>query len=217
MRIVLYTAISLFFTTKLCAQEAPLVWDESSVVDDWQRAVRDFRRDHNFGILLGQTKTRWKGSVENSLIDTESDATEITLQYSFHIPWSRGFGYSLGTSASVLLGDQGANNIQTHYRATLPGLELGLVWNLSDRFRLNFGAGYGWERVDGLKIDGREGRVSITEESISAKLSVDYFYKLTWAVRVEYEGTRFPKNASASYDLEKSIMRTRVGLIKHLL
>lgn len=217
MKIVLYAAVSLLFTAQLSAQEAPLVWDESSVLDNWERAVRDFRRDHNFGILLGQTQTRWKGSVDDRSIDTHSSASEITLQYSFHIPWTKGFGYSLGTSASVMLGDQGANNIQTHYRATLPGLELGLVWNINDRFRLNLGAVYGWERVDGLKIDDRPGRISITEESLSAKMSVDYFYKLTWAVRIEVEHTRFPENASASYDLEKSILRTRLGLIKHLL
>ncbi len=194
-----------------------MVWDESSIADDWRRAVRDFRREHNFGILVGQTKTRWKGIVDNVAVDTETDATEITLQYSFHIPWIKGFGYSLGTSSSVLFGDQGSRTLETQYRATLPGLEMGLVLNLNDRFRSNLGVVYSWERVNGLKVLGRPGRISITEESLSAQLSIDYFYKLTWAVRLEFEDSRFPKNASASYDLEKSIFRSRVGLIKHLL
>ena len=223
MKRIVYTAVSLLFTAKLYAQqpvlasEPPMVWDESSIADDWQRAVRDFRRDHNFGILLGQTMTRWKGSVDNVAVDTETDATELTLQYSFHIPWYKGFGYSLGTSSSVLFGDRDSERLETQYRVTLPGLELGLAWNLNDRFRTNLGVVYGWERVDGLKIEGRDGRVSISEESLSAKISIDYFYKLTWAIRIEVVGTRFPENASASYDLEKSLFRTRLGLIKHLL
>ena len=218
MKFFLYMAASLFLTTNLHAQETPLVWDESSVVEDWGRAIRKYRRDHNFGILFGQTTTHWKGSTDVvPRIDTETTASEITLQYSFHIPWTHGFGYSLGTSVSALLGDQGSDTIEMHYRASLPGLEIGLVWNANDRWRANLGVVYGWERVNGLKIAGQAGRMSLSEESISGKMSVDYFYKLTWAIRIEIEATRFPPNASASYDLEKSIFRTRIGLVKHLL
>lgn len=217
MRILLYLSLGLILSAKLHAEEKPLVWDEKSVGDDWNRAVRDFRRDHNFGILLGQTRTHWKGKTDAvPNVDTETSSTELTLEYSFHIPWGHGFGYSLGTSSSIQV-DQGKGSVTTHYRATLPGLDLGLVWNPNESFRLNLGLVYGWERVDGLKIDGQPGRLSLTEESLSGKFAVDWFYKLTWAVRLEYEETHFPKDAALGYDLEKNIMRLRLGLIKHLL
>lgn len=230
MRILLYLALGLILSCfpKLFAQERPFVWDEESVGDDWDRAVRDFRRDHNLGILLGQTRTRWKGRIETksvnngetvtteSIIDDETSATELTLQYSFHIPWTKGFGYSLGTSSSIQL-DQNDSRIKTHYRATLPGLELGLVWNASNSLRLNLGLVYGWERVDGFQVRGNPERVSVTEESLSGKFSIDWYWRLTWAVRFEFEETRFPQDAALGLDLEKNIMRVRLGMVKHLL
>ncbi|RYZ70103.1 MAG: hypothetical protein EOP09_06600 [Proteobacteria bacterium] len=217
MRRLLYLALGLILSPKLFAEERPLVWDEQSVGDDWDRAVRDFRRDHNFGFLLGQTRTQWKGRTDTALeIDEKTYATELTLQYSFHIPWSKGFGYSLGTSSSIQL-DQGESEVSTHYRATLPGLELGLVWNANSAIRFNLGVVYGWERVDGLRVKDEPGTISITEESLSGKFSIDVFWKLTWAVRIEFEDTHFPTDAALGNDLEKNIVRLRVGLIKHLL
>ncbi|MBC7660337.1 MAG: hypothetical protein H7249_11615 [Chitinophagaceae bacterium] len=217
MRLFIYMAAGFILTTNLHAEETPLVWDEASILDDWSRAVREFRRDHNVGILVGQTQTHWQGATAQvGSINTNTTGGEVTLQYSFHIPWTHGFGYSLGTSTSVIVGDH-SDTIEMHYRATLPGLELGLVWNINDHWRTNLGGGYGWERVDGLKVVGQEGRLSLSEETMSAKFSIDYFYKLTWAVRFEVALSRFPHNASASYDLENSIYRTRIGLIKHLL
>lgn len=219
MRIHLYIALALSLSSKLSAatEEKPLVWDEASVGDNWDRAIRDFRRDHNFAVLLGQTRTHWKGKTDVlPEIDTKTSASEITLEYAFHIPWSGGFGYSLGTSSSIQL-DQGRSTVRTHYRATLPGLEFGLVWNASNHLRFNLGAIYGWERVDGLKIDGQPNRLSLTEESLSGKFAVDFFWKLTWAVRLAYEETHFPRDAALGYDLEKGISRVRLGLVKHLL
>lgn len=217
MRILLYLALGLILSPKLDAQDKPLVWDEESVGDDWDRAVRSFRRDHNFGILLGQTKTIWDGKTDTvPNVKGKTFSSELTIQYSFHIPWARGLGYSLGTSSSIQL-DQAKGLVETHYRATLPGLELGLVWNASDRFRFNLGLIYGWERVDGLKIEGQAGRSSLTEESLSGSMSVDVFWKLTWAVRFEFVNNRFPGDAALGPDLQKDIVRYRVGLIKHLL
>jgi hypothetical protein len=217
MRRILYLALGLILSPKLVAEDRPLVWDEKSVGEDWNRAIRDFRRDHNFGLLLGQTRTQWSSlNGAASHTNDKSYATELTVQYSFHIPWSRGFGYSLGTSSSIQL-DQGESKVSTHYRTSLPGLELNLVWNASERFRFNLGMVYGWERVDGLRVEGMPGVVSFTEESLSGKFSVDVFWKLTWAVRIEFEETHFPADAIAKYDLQKSIARLRLGLIKHTL
>lgn len=217
MRILLYLALGLILSPKLLAEDRALVWDEASVGEDWDRAVRGFRRDHNFGLLLGQTETHWDGKTDTvPEIDTETSSSEITVQYSFHIPWGHGFGYSLGTSSSIQL-DQGSGAVKTHYRATLPGLELGLVWNASNRFRLNLGLVYGWERVDGLKVEDQPGRLSLTEEGLSGKFALDVFWKLTWAVRLELVSTQFPGDAALGHDLQKSIVRYRVGLIKHLL
>ncbi len=219
MRKSLYLASSLILSPKVYAEEEdrPFVWDEASVGDDWGRAVRDFRRDHNFAVLMGQTKTQWLGRTEAlPKVDTENSATELTLEYSFHIPWGYGIGYSLGTSSSIQV-DQKNSSLETHYRASLPGLELGLVWNPLDKLRFNLGMVYGWERIDGLKISGQPGRLSLTEESLSGKFSTDVFRRLTWAVRIEYEETHFPRDAALGYDLEKTIYRIRIGLLKHLL
>lgn len=217
MRLLLYLALGLILSPKVFAQEKPLVWDEQTVGDDWSRAVRDFRRDHNFGVLLGQVRTKWRGEKDAvSKVDTETFSTELTVEYSFHIPWGYGFGYSLGTSSSIQV-DQGSSQVQTHYRASLPGLDLGLVWNANDSIRFNLAAVYGWERLDGLKIVGETGRLSLTEESISGKFAIDWFYKLTWAVRIEYQQTQFPKDSSIGFDLEKNMTRLRLGLTKHLL
>lgn len=205
-----------------------LVWDETSDLVDWQRAIRDFRREHNFAVLAGQSSSDWNGRLSGTdEYRFQSEGYELGVAYSFHIPWSGGFGYTLGTSASVIAGETSKRDYEIHYRARLPGLELGLVWNLSHRFRLAATLVYGWERIDQLRLPNefQHRKLSLTGETLAYRIALDYFYQLTWAVRAEFETSAFcyPSKRNFCYfgeethELEKTSNHIRVGIVKHLL
>lgn len=205
-----------------------LVWDETSDIVDWQRAIRDFRREHNFSILAGRTISVWDGHLDGvTEYSFLSQGYEFGAAYAFHIPWTGGFGYTLGTSASVIAGEKSRDDYQIHYRARLPGVELGLVYNINQHFRLNATLIYGWERVDQLRLpkEFQHRKLSLTGETLAYRIALDYFYQLTWAVRVEFESSEFCYTSKQSFcyygkethELEKISNNARIGIVKHLL
>src|SRR6478609_667105 len=89
----------------LLAQEAtePLLRPE--LPKEWGRAVRGFRREHNFALSYGHAFNRWKGHLTDDPrpFAFRVEAHELRIQYSFHLPLIGGLGYYLGTEASVTM------------------------------------------------------------------------------------------------------------------
>jgi hypothetical protein len=197
------------------------MWSEGKTITDWSRALRNFRRDHNFAVNVGTVYTKWKGLLPgyDRKFSFETRGYSVGCEYSFHIPWGYGFGYRLGTSTGIIFSEQNDDKYETYYRAILPGLEAGIVWNASDRIRLSATFVYGWQRVDGLRFSPEWGdrKVSFTGETLSQKASLEYFYNLTTAAIITYDQGLFFYSESEKYEIQETTKALSVGIVKHLL
>ncbi len=202
------------------SKELPLVGVETASVN-WDKAIRGFRAEHNFSVGIGSDSSLLgaaKGT--GSRITSRSESLRAEVAYSFHLPIFKGFGYYLGSTAGLIREQFNDNQFQGNYNMILPGLDAGLAWNLSNRWRLGLGYTFGWQRVESLKIQDftDEGaKVSINGESVSYRASIDYFFKLSEAVRIEFEQFTFYFSAPAILDLEKNGRSLKFIFLKHLI
>jgi len=161
----------------------------------WERYVRGFRRDHNFSVSSGFSRGTWIvdkfEEIESEHFSSEGIYSKF--RYSFHIEIYHGFGYLLGSSIGY---HQALNNSKTNKRAFVakssyqfPGLLGGLVWDISPMWRISAATDLFLERYDSIKKQVSEGHdeevISITSESLDLFATIDYFYTLTWGIRLE--------------------------------
>ncbi|MCX6128333.1 MAG: hypothetical protein NTX25_04625, partial [Proteobacteria bacterium] len=188
---------------------------------EWSRAIRGFRGEHNFSIGYGYAVSQWQVhlSGHDEPIHFETRGHQVCMAYSFHLPIWQGVGYALGTRSSVLM-DASANQEKgSELSYGLPGLHAGLVWNISDHLRVGSGLEFGWQRIDQLRLPKiwNQKQIAITGETRSYYLAADYFYELSWALHLDYELTRLSYLTTESIDLYKNSKTWSLGILKHLI
>lgn len=212
---------SALFSPGLHAQEVtePLIRPE--LPREWSRAVRGFRREHNFSISYGYVLSRWKGHLTDStdIFSFANEGHQARLGYAFHLPLVGGVGYYLGTQTSALVAASSRNSVGGEISYGLPGLNVGLVVNASDRVRLSSGVELGWQRIEKLGLPERfeRKRISVTGETLTWNGQIDYFYELSWAVQLTYESSELTYASEESLSLRKLSRTWSLGILKHLI
>jgi hypothetical protein len=205
----------------LPAQEVtePLIRPE--LPREWSRAVRGFRREHNFSTSYGYVVSRWKGHLTDStdIFSFANEGHQARITYAFHLPLVGGFGYYLGTQTSALVAASSRNSEGGEISYGLPGLNAGLIVNLSDRVRFASGVELGWQRIEKLGLPERfeHKRISVTGETRTWNGQIDYFYKLSWAVQLTYESSELNYTSKESLSLRKLSRTWSLGILKHLI
>lgn len=205
---------------------------ESSI---WERYVRGFRRDHNFSVSSGISRGHW---VVDKFEEIESkrfysEGVYSKFRYSFHIEIYHSFGYLLGSSAGYFQELKNSKTKTQEFVPTsayqFPGLVGGIVWDMSPMWRVTAAADIFLERHNNIKKRASEGHdeevISVTAESLDLLATVDYFYTLTWGVRLEAHNRQSQLKSPTSNDKGyfPSIKITRkdqwygVGLLYHIL
>lgn len=205
----------------LHAQEVtePLIRPE--LPREWSRAVRGFRREHNFSVSYGYVVSRWKGHLTDStdIFSFANEGHQARISYAFHLPLVGGLGYYLGTQTSALMAESSRESVGGEISYGLPGLNVGLIVNLSDRVRLASGLELGWHRIEKLGLPERfeRKRISVTGETQTWNGQIDYFYELSWAVQLTYESSELTYNSKESLALRKLSRTWSLGILKHLI
>ncbi len=203
------------------AQEVtePLVRPE--LPKEWSRAIRGFRREHNFSVSYGNVSSHWRGHVskDETVFSFKNLGHQVRFNYAFHLPLYAGFGYYLGTQTSVLIAAANKSNEAAEVSYGLPGLNSGLTLNLSDHLRCSAGLELGWQRIEklGLPEAWDRKRISVTGETRTWHGQIDYFYELSWAFVLEYESSELSYNPTESLSLSKVSHTWSLGLLKHLI
>jgi hypothetical protein len=205
----------------LHAQEVtePLIRPE--LPREWSRAVRGFRREHNFSVSYGYVVSRWKGHLTDStdIFSFANEGHQARISYAFHLPLVGGLGYYLGTQTSALMAESSRESVGGEISYGLPGLNVGLIVNLSDRVRFASGLELGWHRIEKLGLPERfeRKRISVTGETQTWNGQIDYFYELSWAVQLTYESSELTYNSKESLALRKLSRTWSLGILKHLI
>ncbi len=223
--ITIYFAVSILgFSDSSSAQSTLLPFENSqnnSVLSleerhSWERHVRTFRREHNFAFSIGSSNGTWDVGEFGSLTDRQYDNSGLfsRFQYSFHIQLYKGFGYFLGSSMGYHYESTDARHpFKPAPSIMLPGLLVGLTYNISPAIRMSASMDAYLERYSDLEErDGRytdmsncvddegndiedcEGEIFDPEITVTmqtydrgyhASWYMDVFYNLYWAVRLE--------------------------------
>lgn len=154
------------------------------------------RWDHNFALTFGISRGTWEIERFDPVRGKRfpSQAILSKLQYSFHLPITGHFGYSLGSSFGYYWEERTFND--TLHRVSsvhLPGIHVGFVTNLTPGLRVEGAFETYLERLEALAIDSDEGRkkISITmRPDYDFILALDVFHSLNWGVRVEWHTRR---------------------------
>ena len=213
----------------------PLSREGEDELPDWNKAVRGFRREHNFVFTLGAVNSRWFISDRLALKDRTTVPTRDYFgffSYTFHLPIYRGIGYYLGSGTGTIIKDRNRKSlVSASYSYSLPGFIMGLTANLSPALRVNCGISGYLERIDGFVYKqlpsefNDKTSLSMTMRVWAASLSSDFFFKLPWAMRLESEfrhlSFRSPKgvvdNTIIAYPIQKDEWRFGAGVVYHLL
>ncbi len=212
---------SALFSLGLHAQDVtePLIRPE--LPREWSRAVRGFRREHNFSVAYGYVVSRWKGHLTDStdIFSFANEGHQARISYAFHLPLVGGFGYYLGTQTSALVAAPSRDNKGDEISYGLPGLNVGLIINLSDRVRVASGVEFGWHRIEklGLPETFERKRISVTGETLTWNGQIDYFYELSWAFQLTYESSELNYASEESLSLRKLSRTWSLGILKHLI
>jgi hypothetical protein len=197
----------------------------------WDQSVRGFRREHSMAVSAGPSSGKWHFKRFGSTVNKKYQSSGIfsKVQYSYHIPLHRSFGYLLGTSMGYIFEDNSDSGIDAANALMLPGLLLGLVYNFSPGFRIVSGADYYLERWSNLgerdDVDTENNpTISVTARALDFMTALDVFYDLKWAVRFEVHRREVnyyrPKDAEGKpvdAVISKSDQWLGVGLTYHLM
>ncbi len=222
LSVVFASCLSLELSLPALGQAKDLSEEESSRISvDWSKALRGFRSDHNFSVSLGVDGSNWRlVRGDNPRFSVASQSLRSEVSYSFHLPLLFGIGYYLGTTFGVRSDRFSGSELSSYYSILLPGLDLGVVWNVANNCRINAGYSFSWQRLDSLKItDLNDGvaKSSLTGEAVSYRAGLDYFFNISEALRVEYEQLTFFYSSPSILDLEINGRSVKLGYLKHLL
>jgi hypothetical protein len=198
----------------------------------WDSMIRKFRQDHNLSAVAGVGKARWNLGAFNDPEESDASHYYMAVQYCFHLPIYKRFGYFLGSSFGFenqqVMQDE---VVTTQKNYDLPGLIVGLVWNLNSYSRITSSLKGNLLRVEGLKVDNfatepkNTYKSDQTGRSFGYNLAFDIFLKLEWGLRFEGEviTTSFhaikdaPEHSILAYDFSKTEQRYGIGLVYHMI
>lgn len=197
----------------------------------WDRLVRGFRRDHSLTVQAGSSRGVWRIRGVNEAAERQlaSTGSNLTFQYTFHIPLVKNFGYYLGSAFGEVFDERSDDARFKVFRTLeLPGVLAGFVLNFTPAFRSVLGVDAGMTRVERLVVPGATGedeRVNITTRYLAGNGALEFFFDLRWALRVEgtYKRTFYtpPLNLGKDSPLRASLGKTEerysVGIVHHLL
>ena len=184
----------------------------------WESRIRGVRKDHHFSLLLNASSGNWKGSVPESSIpiDYESDQYQLRGRYSFHIPLYKRLGYYLGSSFGISLGENPVGDEFSSRGQTLfPGVSLGFTWNVTPAVRLGLGGDMNIIRLENLKHDDR--LIVSTARQRSGVVTLDLFFAISRAIRIEYSMYSSGLAGSNDLDLRRKGKGISIGLLNHLI
>jgi hypothetical protein len=198
-------------------------------IHEYDRYVLNFRREHNFALVSGISRGVWRISRFKDLKDEKfpSNGFYGRFQYSFHLPIYQSFGYLLGSGAGFIYE---SSRINSEFRPVsawqYPGVLLGLVYNYSSVIRLATTAEAYLERHEGLRT--QKTSIHVTSNVFDFGVSLDIFYDLTMALRIEYherellyEKPFIPQETAEIFDVDARIGKKdktiAAGLVYHLI
>lgn len=193
-------------------------------LDVWDQSVRGFRSEHSFSLVSAYVLAQWHFKRFGNQVNVRrrEKAVATKLQYSYHIPIYRSFGYLLGSSIGVWIPlYEGRRRSQSGFM--LPGVVGGLVLNMSPGFRLTTAIDYQLERWSRLR-DGAGESVSVTARVTDLLAGLEIFYKLKWAIKLEVHQRNSdlkPLQGAGGYPVDGVVNRTEtwyaLGYSYHLL
>lgn len=149
------------------------------------------RWDHNLIFTTGNANGLW---IIDHLGPTEgesfsSNAYYFKLQYAFHLPIVGDLGYVLGSSLGYYWEGKGHSPIfQKTSSIHFPGIHLGVVYNFTPFFRIEFAGETYLERLNNLSTisNGDVYKISVTmRPNYDFSLATDLFYSRKWGLRLE--------------------------------
>lgn len=202
-----------------------------SVLNVWDRYVRQFRRDHNLSFSFGYARTHWDVKKFGDYTRKKYNSTQqyFVADYTFHILILGKAGYFLGTNSGYVY--TRPNDIDNQFRAStswiLPGVRGGLVYNYDSSGRVFVGSGAQLERFNDLRTHRSTGAwdsIAVTGESFQAFAGIDLFFSLNSSIHLAWSETRtFIQSPKESNDyVVNAIMMKRAsggefGLLYHFL
>lgn len=198
----------------------------------WDRLVRGFRRDHSLTVQAGTSRGTWRirGPHEAAEREVATLGTNLTFQYTFHIPLAKSFGYYLGSAFGEVF-EERSHDTRFHIYRTLelPGVLAGFVLNFTPAFRSTVGLDAGMARVERLAVPdastGQDQMINVTTRYLAGVGALEFFFDLRWALRLEgaYRRTFYTpplnlgKDSVLKSSLGKAEQRYGIGIVHHLL
>lgn len=197
-----------------------------TVSHKWDKAVRGFRKGHNFGLLGAYRRTAFQLSGGGTRREVSRQLLVGQLRYAYHIQSDRSVGYFLGSTLGyVEPQSRGPQRLEYQRYMEFPSLMIGGVFNGSSYFRLHtYFEGF-LTRLEGFNRNPLVNAIDTTGETIRAGMGFDLFYFLEWGVTFNasyyWSKLRVPKPESdAAHDVDAVIISGNsfaVGLVLHLI
>ncbi len=200
-------------------------------LNEWDRYVRKFRRDHNLSLSIGFAETKWEVRKFGDLRGKNYKSTQesFILDYSFHILIAGKSGYFLGTNSGYVY--TRPDNIDNEFRPShswlLPGVRGGVVYNYDSSGRIFIGGGAQLERFNELRthrVTGDWNNAAMTGESVQMFAGMDLFFSLNSSIHFAWTETRCTlqkPQESTDYLVNATIVKRslggELGLLYHFL
>lgn len=215
-------------------EEAPTIPNPTGSVEadfklqihEWDRAVRGFRREHNFTLLVGSAHEQWNLHTFGVAPGNQSiprTAYTARFQYAFHIPITGSVGYFLGSGIGTRIGkkEDANDRFQRPTSFALPGIIAGLAYNPTPVMRLTIGVDAYLERLDNIGYVSAFAdptiKVAATGRVMSYHAAMELFFRLNWAIKLFWERDILRLKTAGDVDVTRSTRQMGAGLVYHLL
>lgn len=191
----------------------------------WDKAVRGFRKGHNFSLLGNYRRTVFQ-LTGGSHDDVAVRLFAGQLRYAYHIQSDRNVGYYLGSSLGYIEPQaSGPQDLEYARFIEFPSLLVGGVFNASSYLRIHTYLEGFLTRLEGFSRNPFTNAIDSTGETIRAGMGVDLFYLLEWGVTFDasyyWSKLRVPKPESdGGHGVESVVVSGNsfaIGLILHLI
>lgn len=196
-----------------------------TVSHKWDKAVRGFRKGHNF-TLLGSYRRIAFSLSKDTYPEVSRQLFAGQLRYAYHIQSDRNVGYFLGSSIGYIEPQvRGPEELEYQRFVEFPSLLIGGVFNASSYFRAYaYFEGY-LTRLERFRRLPFTNAIDTTGETVRAGVGFDLFYLLEWGVTFDtsyyWSNMRAPKpESTADHGVESVIMSGNsfsLGLVLHLI
>ena len=153
---------------------------------DWEKYVRNFRKEHSLSLMVGYSGKTWSFSTkEGENKKSNINGVEIGVRYSYDVSLYRGLGYFLGSALFYKI-PTSSGYLDCFGEFNLPGITGGFVINLNPMFRIYLGSELSVVRITDLKRrDYPDKDIDISMVELSAIMIMDMFFSLKGGLRLE--------------------------------